>query len=179
MSRVFSVVRTLEVVSRTPQVLLGHKVRLSCGDYFRRIVGGTWKIRSEGITLKDHLRQHLTRDLVVDGVQTEGVVGFIPLVVTRPQSEGSMVTQLSYHRDRFPPHHLQKLRRLRVDRASHGKVLPNHDPIPVADIEERVVFVNISAPTPQEVASQVDEKREYFLVPRGVAAVECIGRHPV
>src|SRR5581483_8326032 len=54
-----------------------------------------------------------------------------------------------------------------------------HNYVPVADIEESVVLINVSTPAPQEVAPQVDEQRKDLLIPSRVAAMKGIRGHPV
>ena len=112
-------------------------------------------------------------------VQAVEQVSAIHLVVTRPERQGRMIAQFADHRYGLFPDEVEEVVGDGINRVGHGEVLPHHDSVAVADVEERVVLVNVPSPASQEVAFQVDEQRHDLLVAPGIAAVKCVGRHPV
>ena len=90
-----------------------------------------------------------------------------------------MVAQLLHDRLGLGPHLRQEILGLRIDAAGKGEILPDHDAVLVAQVEEAVVLVDVAAPAADHVAAQVGEEPDSLFVPPGIAAVEGIERHPV
>ena len=61
---------------------------------------------------------------------------------------------------------------LGIQRAGQREVLPDHDAVPVAQVEERVILVNVAAPAAEHVAVQVADHRKDGREMAGVAGVE-------
>ena len=72
-----------------------------------------------------------------------------------------------------------ELRILGVDRTGHGKVLPDEDPLAVAQVIEEVVLVDVPAPAPDHVAAEVVDEVQDHGNPVDIARVIGVERHPV
>ena len=90
-----------------------------------------------------------------------------------------MRAELERHRAHLLRYGLLEIRILRVKRAAHREVLPDKDAVPVAQIKERMILVDVAAPASQHVAVQILGDREGTLKMLGVTAMESVHRSPV
>ena len=90
-----------------------------------------------------------------------------------------MVAQSFYDIRRFIAQDILKMLVLRIDRTTHGKILPDHNAVFVAKAVKFVAFVDVSAPTARDVASDVVKKIEGGVKTAFIARMERVERHPV
>ena len=96
-----------------------------------------------------------------------------------------MIAQALYNRYGFLVQTAPEIILLRIDRAAHNKILPDHNAVLVAEIVEDIVFVNVTAPDTYDVAVDIRkgsptykqwvavelsaENKKQFFIPRGFA----------
>ena len=90
-----------------------------------------------------------------------------------------MIAQFDDCRSSLTLDDLCKFIRLRVDRTCQRKILPDQDAALITNIVKRVVFVDVPAPTPHDIAVRLAEQRKRLFIPLRVPAVERVQRHPV
>ena len=90
-----------------------------------------------------------------------------------------MVPEFAHNGYRFPFDHAVKPFLLRIDRAAHGEILPDHDARSVTQIEKGMILVHISAPAAHDIAARFPQQLMRFFKPFGIPAVEGIQRHPI
>ena len=90
-----------------------------------------------------------------------------------------MVTELAYHNDRLPANRLSESLILRIEPASHRKILPDHQPKSVALVEESGVFINVATPATYQIAACFDKKVKMVRNALRIATMEGICGNPV
>lgn len=60
-----------------------------------------------------------------------------------------------------------------------AKIMPDQDAALITNIVKRVVFVDVPAPAPHDIAVRLAEQRKRLFIPLRVPAVERVQRHPV
>ena len=66
-----------------------------------------------------------------------------------------------------------------VDGAAHGEVLPDHDAVGVAEVEEGVILVDVTAPAADDVAACLVQHLQGLGQSFGIPGVEGVQGHPV
>ena len=66
-----------------------------------------------------------------------------------------------------------------VDGAPHGEVLPDHDAVGIAEVEEGVILVDVTAPAADDIAPRLVQHLQRLGEPFGVAGMEGVQGDPV
>ena len=90
-----------------------------------------------------------------------------------------MIPQFHHHRDDFFFDFPGEILSLRVECASHDEILPHENSVLIAQVEEIIVLVNISAPAADYVAVQIHRHVDGFRKMSLISTVQCIKWHPV
>ena len=107
------------------------------------------------------------------------MTGTIVLVVPCPKDNAGMITQLGNHRDDFCFQCFGKVITLGIHGAAHREILPYHQSILIAEIIEQMVLIDITSPTTQHIAIEVNRHINGILYQTLVSAVQGIQRHPI
>ena len=103
----------------------------------------------------------------------------VNLVITRPKHYRGMTTKLSYYLSHLIFEVFHKLCRFGILSARHREVLPHHNAVAIAEVEELVILVDVSAPATKNVASYILNEREGFGISFSVARMEGVKGYPV
>ena len=149
------VVRTLEVVTGAPQMVLRQGLGAVCKGRGTEI-GGAGQIITVEIVLQHRPAQHLAGDQVHVGIPMHApVVGTVHLVVAGPQRQAGVVTQPLHLARRLSSDAPQQLLRLGIHRTAQGKILPHQNTVLIAEIVKHIIFVGIAAPAAHHVAADL------------------------
>ena len=178
MRRVLLVEVVLEVRARAPVMLLGHQMRRDAAVDIRR---GRQE-QAVRVVFANGAGERFAGDGVVavfGGRDTVPRVGCVNLVVARPEDDARVVAQAANDDGRFLIHQLQEVRRLRIQRAGHAEIVPDHDAIFVAQVEQAVILIHVASPQAHDVAAGFRKQFYGTIVALRVPAVERVHRHPV
>lgn len=103
----------------------------------------------------------------------------VVFVVARPKGDRGVRAQFHHHGGHLALDGAGEFVTLRIERASHAEILPDHYAVFVAEFVEAGVFVDVAAPAADHVAVQVGNQSERAVEPLRVAAVEGVHRGPV
>ena len=154
------IIRTFEIISGTPQMLLRHQslsAKRRCAD-----VGRTGQIGSCEVMQLHTFLQNTPGQIVAIGIQLTAAHFMIALVVSCPQSQRRMITQSFDLEDSFFLQPFGKLRLVGIDAAAHGKILPNQNAFSVTEIKKRIRFIYIAAPAAHHIAADVIQQLQRF-----------------
>ena len=90
-----------------------------------------------------------------------------------------MIAQLAHHLGRFLLQRVDQPGHVRIGAAGHREILPDQDAVPVAQVEELVILVDVAAPAAHDVAARVLKQRKRRGHALGVPAVHRVHGHPV
>ena len=90
-----------------------------------------------------------------------------------------MLPELEDDLDGLLPDLVREIVVLGVGGSRQGEVLPDQDPVGVAEVEELMIFIDIPAPTADHVAVQVHDHPESLCQVVLIPAVESVQGHPV
>ena len=174
--------RALEILrTRPPQVIL-RKLRLA-SDHVGRPPGRRRDVGRERIEVPQNARQSLAADAVAGGIRR--VLApmardrTVLLVVGAPERKARMRPEPHDYRPRLIRDGLRKGIVLPRFHVAHHEVLPDQNAVPVAEIIERIRFIDPAAPDANHVAVQVHEHVEAFLEMLRIARVEGVHGRPV
>ena len=177
---VFAVIRTLKIISRSPQMLLREHTGI-LPKAFAVNKRGAGQVRSCRILIPNHRRQHLPCENIVIGISAESdtVRKLVYLIIAGPQQNAGVLTQSSHHRRRFCKKHLAHPIILRIQPTGHHKVLPDQNAVLIAEIIQIIIFVNIAAPQPNGVTANILQQLTGFGQTLPISGVERIHRHKI
>ena len=174
----------LEVVTGAPQVVFGDAAAVSScttGKGFFIHVRRGGQIGSGVVQGTDGFRQHLSGQRIGVGITVFAApaVGQVAFVIPCPQHDGGMVTQHSDDSTGFLVQRSLEPVILGIDGTGHGKILPYHYAVCIAVIVEILVFVYVTAPAADDVASKIRHHGHDFRQSFLISGVVCIHRYPV
>ncbi len=172
------VIVALEIVTRAPEMILGNW--LFCAESFLIQIWGGRQIRARVIEAADCFREDLPRENIFIRVASIAPERrHVAFVVTCPKNDRRVVAQELYNGFCFDLESIGKRIVLRIQRTGHGEILPYHNTILVAEIVENFIFVHVSAPTTDDVATNVGQHGQDFRKPLLIPGMVRIHGHPV
>lgn len=175
----FGIIVHLEVLPRPPKMILGNLGAVGIGH--RIHIGGAGQVGAEVVVLEQHVRKHLTGQLIPVGIPPGRLqnVGLIAFVVARPHQQGGMLPQLFDYADSLLAQRLLHGFILGINGTGHGKILPYQYPFFIADVKELFILIDIAAPAAHRIAADLVHHIQHRRNPLGITGMQRIRRHPV
>ena len=160
MGRRICVERSLEIVSRSPEVIFGYfRCFLSAFEDLLAHVGRAGQIGPKRVKTPQHFRQNFTAYAIVIriefGVKRKPVMRHVVFVVSAPERHAGVMAQAVDYHLCFLARLFQEIICLWVKGAAEHEVVPHHDSQFVASIVKCIRFVNTATPDSEHIAVQV------------------------
>ena len=181
--RIVLVEGALPVVPRTPEMLLRRIIpAVPAPDGIGKI-RRTRKIVARRIKSPDRIRKNLAGN-PVEGRRKTFCRFFIEkeliaFVVAAPEGKRRMIPQAQDNSFRLLPDRFTEPGIVRRAFAGKHEILPDQQSEPVAEREEFLVLIHVSAPAADQVASQIPEQLQSLPHPFRILPVKRIGWNPV